>query len=99
MGFHLVQRVLSNTTGGFHVKDFEIVMTSIHKAAVTSDVCGYDVWMDLHYSIQTDPNKKNAPMLSDLFPILDKMGCKYHYLAGNKSPYGDHHAGAYITSP
>merc|ERR1712093_499550 len=66
---HLVQRLPSNTTGDFGVADFEKVMNSVHADAVTSDVCGYDVWMDMHINMNVGRGM-SGPVLSDLFPML-----------------------------
>eukprot|EP00937_MAST-01D_sp_MAST-1D-sp2_P004580 g4580.t1 len=51
MQFHLVQRPASNTTGSFAIADFEEAMLSAHEATMTSDVCGFDQWVDNHIGI------------------------------------------------
>merc|ERR1712226_1601148 len=75
---HLVERPSTNTTGGFRVADMEKVMNSVHATAITSDICGYDQWMDTHTSLSVDP--KSGVTLGTILPKVDKLGYKYHVL-------------------
>jgi len=70
---HLVQRGSSNTTGGFHVADFEDVQNVCHDANVKSDVCGWDTWMDNHYIVNNPPLTAH-----ELASNFTAMGYKYH---------------------
>merc|ERR1711871_351086 len=57
MQFHLAQRPASNTTGTFTVADFEQAMLSAHASVMTSDVCGFDQWVDNHLGISARGSK------------------------------------------
>lgn len=49
MQLHLVER--SRNDGGFGVTELETAMHAVHSSSVTADVCGYNVWMDMHFAL------------------------------------------------
>merc|ERR1711957_339612 len=75
---HLVQRSSSDTNGGFKVADAEETMNKEHRVALTSDVCGWDQWMDFHTAVNTGGSRT----FGDLVPKMEAAGHKYHVLAG-----------------
>ena len=74
---HLVQRPATNTSGALSVKQLEQAMNSVHASTLTSDVCGWDQFMDFHYAIH---RVKGFRPLSDVLPKITALGFKYHIL-------------------
>ena len=94
MQFHLVQRPAGNTTGAFGIAEFEKAMLSAHEAAMTSDVCGFDQWVDNHIGISArggggggddDETLGATPgnwTIANLQATLENLGLRYHVLTG-----------------
>eukprot|EP00937_MAST-01D_sp_MAST-1D-sp2_P002565 g2565.t1 len=79
MQLWLTQRDLDPAAGaatgsGLTVADVEETMHAVHDAALTSDVCGYDQYMDFHYGVST----RNWRALDVVIPEIEKLGGKYH---------------------
>ena len=104
MQFQLVQRPANATTGATTVAAWERVMLDCHAAALKSDVCGFDQWMDDHVGLS--PHKTNAT-IGSVVATLDALGLKYHVnkmghrrrlLAEDDVGWGGTHA-LYLSTP
>merc|ERR1711998_569305 len=74
MQLHLVERLAEDTHGEFTVAELEEAMNSVHAAAHTSDVCGWDQFNDFHYGVAT----KNWRPLSEVIPQIRALGYQFH---------------------
>jgi hypothetical protein len=50
---HLVQRPPGDSHGNMSVERLEVVMNHVHARALTSDVRGWDTWIDFHFALAT----------------------------------------------
>eukprot|EP00935_MAST-01C_sp_MAST-1C-sp1_P000645 g645.t1 len=77
MQFHLVERPAGNTTGSFAIGDFETVMLDTHKSVMSSDVCGFDQWLDNHLGVGCRATNWSIGRLQT---VCESLGLKYHVL-------------------
>lgn len=75
MQFHLVERPPAGTRGELSVVEIERAMHAVHNASLgAADVCGYNVWMDLHFALTVS---KGWQPISDVLTSLKDFDGKY----------------------
>uniref|UniRef100_A0A7S3AE06 Uncharacterized protein n=1 Tax=Haptolina ericina TaxID=156174 RepID=A0A7S3AE06_9EUKA len=66
------------------VADLEAAINSVHATAITSDVCGWDQFMDFHFGVAT----WNWRSLDEVIPQIQALGRKFHTGTSTWHPAG-----------
>lgn len=75
MQFHLVQRPPDASRGDLSVAELEQAMHAVHNVSLgTSDVCGYNVWMDVHFALAV---RRDWQPISDMLTHIHELGNRY----------------------